>query len=126
MAIPAGRGSGGEDLPGQVSLGQLADVTRGSIDISLQDEDILIPRVSGSIEKLGTPIIIGGSQTSWPGNPDTFIHIRVSRVDVLFPRYLYYLLMHLNQSGQFQRIAQGSVQQFIRVRDVEAIALRLA
>jgi hypothetical protein len=113
-------------LLGQVKLGQLADVTRGNNDISLRTDDILIRRVSGSIGKLGEPVMIESGRTPWPGSPDTYIHIRVSRVDVLFPRYLYYLLQHLNQSGQFQRIAQGSVQQFIRVRDVEAIALRSA
>jgi len=52
------------------------------------------------------------------------IGIRVERTDLLLPDYLYYAMMHIHQSGQWQRIATGSLKLVnIRVSDVQKIEL---
>ena len=105
------------------SLGELCIVSKGSSCIELVSEDIVVSRVSGSIGSLGKSWVIGKGVDSWPGNPESCIHIRVVRRDILLPGYLYYLLEYLHSVGYFARLARGSVQQFIRVKDVRSIAL---
>ena len=105
------------------SLGELCIVSKGSSCIELVSEDIVISRVSGSIGSLGKSWVIGKGVDSWPGNPESLIHIRVVRKDVLLPGYLYYLFQYLHSVGYFSKLARGSVQQFIRVSDVRGIAL---
>ena len=106
------------------SLGELCIVSKGSCSIELVSEDIVVSRVSGSIGSLGKSWVVGSKGLdAWPGNPESCIHIRVVRHDILLPGYLYYLLQYLHSIGYFSRIARGSVQQFIRVSDVRDIAL---
>ena len=105
-------------------LGDLCVISRGSFSIELLVDDIIISRVSGSIGSLGKSWVIGSRGVdSWPGNPESLIHIRVVRKDVLLPGYLYYLIQYLHSVGYFRKLARGSVQQFIRVSDVKSIAL---
>jgi hypothetical protein len=106
------------------SLGELCIVSKGSSGIELVSEDIVVSRVSGSIGSLGKSWVVGSKGLdSWPGNPESCIHIRVVRRDILLPGYLYYLLKYLHSVGYFRKLARGSVQQFIRVSDVSGIAL---
>ena len=104
-------------------LDDLCVISRGSYGIELLVDDIIITRVSGSIESLGKSWVIGKGVDTWPGNPESLIHVRVVRKDVLLPGYLYYLLQYLHSCGYFKRLARGSVQQFIRVADVKRIAM---
>ena len=52
------------------------------------------------------------------------IGIRVERIDLLLPDYLFYALVALHQSGNWQRVATGTLSLVnIRVSDVRRIEL---
>jgi choline kinase len=52
------------------------------------------------------------------------IGIKVVRTDVLDPKYLYYVMMHLHNQGHFARIANGTTNLVnIRVEDIANIPL---
>lgn len=56
-------------------------------------------------------------------NPE-HIGVKVTRLDVLLPDYLYYCLMHLHQSKRWEPLATGTLELVnIRVADVRNIAL---
>jgi hypothetical protein len=56
-------------------------------------------------------------------NPE-HIGIRVERTDLLLPRYLFYVMAYLHQSGQWKQIATGTLSLVnIRVSDVRSIEL---
>jgi len=52
------------------------------------------------------------------------IGIKVNRIDLLLPDYLYYALMYVHQSKYWEPIATGSLSLVnIRVKDVQLIEL---
>lgn len=56
-------------------------------------------------------------------NPE-HIGIRVERIDLLLPDYLFYALEHLHQVGEWARLATGTLSLVnIRVSDVRRIEL---
>ncbi|WP_150573850.1 hypothetical protein [Pseudomonas fluorescens] len=56
-------------------------------------------------------------------NPE-HIGVRVNRTDLLLPDYLFYVLMHIHQSGEWKRVATGTLNLVnIRVSDVQRIEL---
>ncbi|SER26063.1 hypothetical protein SAMN04244573_03233 [Azotobacter beijerinckii] len=69
----------------------------------------------GSAERCGEPVRVFNSE---------HIGIRVNRTDILLPDYLYYAMMHIHQSGHWQRLATGTLSLVnIRVSDVRRIEL---
>lgn len=56
-------------------------------------------------------------------NPE-HIGIRVDRIDLLLPDYLFYALTHVHTSGHWEQIATGTLSLVnIRVSDVRSIEL---
>lgn len=52
------------------------------------------------------------------------IGIKVNRTDILLPDYLYYVLKAIHQSGEWEKIATGTLDLVnIRVSDVQTIEL---
>ena len=52
------------------------------------------------------------------------IGVRVEQTGLILPDYLYYVFVHLHQSGQWKPLASGSLQLVhIRTEDVKNIAL---
>jgi len=50
------------------------------------------------------------------------IGVKVIRTDILNPQYLYYMFMHLQQSGKFIPYAYGSLNlKNIRISDIKSI-----
>lgn len=69
----------------------------------------------GSAERCGEPVR--------EFNPE-HIGIRIERLDILLPDYLYYVFMHIHQCGHWQRLATGTLSLVnIRVSDVRRIEL---
>jgi len=69
----------------------------------------------GSVEKVGEPVRVF--------NPE-HIGIRVERVDLLLPDYLFYALLAIHQQGLWQQVATGTLSLVnIRVSDVRSIEL---
>lgn len=69
----------------------------------------------GSAERCGEPVR--------EFNPE-HIGIRVHRLDLLLPDYLFYALMHLHSIGTWKRLATGTLSLVnIRVSDVRSIEL---
>jgi len=69
----------------------------------------------GSAERCGEPVRVF--------NPE-HIGIRVTRTDILLPDYLYYVMMHIHQSGHWKRLARGTLNLVnIRVSDILTIEL---
>ena len=56
-------------------------------------------------------------------NPE-HIGIKVHRIDILLPDFLFYALRHIHQSGHWKRLAVGTLSLVnIRVSDVRRITL---
>jgi hypothetical protein len=56
-------------------------------------------------------------------NPE-HIGIRVERIDILLPDYLYYVFMHIHSTKHWEQIATGTLSLVnIRVSDVQNIEL---
>lgn len=56
-------------------------------------------------------------------NPE-HIGVRVERIDLLLPDYLYAVLLHIHSTGQWEPLATGSLSLVnIRVSDVKKITL---
>lgn len=52
------------------------------------------------------------------------IGVKVERLDLIIPDYLYYVMMHLHNVGYFRRRCHGTLKlQHIRISDVEKIKL---
>lgn len=69
----------------------------------------------GSKERCGEPVR--------EFNPE-HIGIRINRTDLLLPDYLFYALMHIHQSGQWEAVVTGTLSLVnIRVSDVRQIVL---
>ncbi|QLI80834.1 hypothetical protein HZU75_04410 [Chitinibacter fontanus] len=52
------------------------------------------------------------------------IGIKVERIDLLLPDYLYYVFKHIHSTGHWQQIATGTLSLVnIRVSDVQRIEL---
>ena len=52
------------------------------------------------------------------------IGIKVIQTDVLDPQYLYYVFMHLQQSGKFIPLAHGTLKlKNISIRDIKSISI---
>ena len=69
----------------------------------------------GSAERCGEPVR--------EFNPE-HIGIRVNRIDILLPDYLFYVLVHIHQVGYWKTIATGTLSLVnIRVSDVRQIEL---
>lgn len=69
----------------------------------------------GSAERCGEPTRIY--------NPE-HIGIRVDRTDILLPDFLFYAMVHIHQSGYWERLATGTLDLVnIRVSDVRSIEL---
>lgn len=69
----------------------------------------------GSAERCGEPVRAF--------NPE-HIGIRVERIDLLLPDYLFYALAHIHQSGTWKQLVTGTLSLVnIRVSDVRSIEL---
>ena len=69
----------------------------------------------GSAERCGEPVR--------EFNPE-HIGIRVNRIDILLPDYLFYALVHIHQVGYWKTIATGTLSLVnIRVSDVRQTEL---
>lgn len=54
-------------------------------------------------------------------NPE-HIGVKVVRTDLINPQYLYYVFMHLQQSGKFVNLAHGTLKlKHISISDVKSI-----
>lgn len=85
-----------------------------------QENDILLMRV-GSKKSVGRPHIVRGDRSDLPHNTIT---IRLNPDQQYFdPNYLYYWFQMIHGQGFFQRLSQGSCQQFIRNRDIANIQI---
>ena len=52
------------------------------------------------------------------------IGVKVIQTDVLDPQYLYYVFMHLQQSGKFIPLAHGTLRlKNISLRDIKSISI---
>jgi hypothetical protein len=52
------------------------------------------------------------------------IGVKVIQTDVLSPQYLYYVFMHLQQSGRFIPFAHGTLKlKNISIRDIKSISV---
>jgi hypothetical protein len=52
------------------------------------------------------------------------IGVKVIQTDVLSPQYLYYVFMHLQQSGRFIPLAHGTLKlKNISIRDIKSISI---
>lgn len=52
------------------------------------------------------------------------IGVRVDRLDLLLPDYLFYAMVHIHQTGEWKRLATGTLALVnIRVSDVRRIEL---
>ncbi|HFQ9467595.1 TPA: hypothetical protein ACHTH4_004807 [Escherichia coli] len=92
---------------------ELQDVA--TIATNYPDADFWIVR-RGSVDRVGEP--------TYTFNPE-HIGVKVHRTDLLLPRYLYYCLMHIHQSGMWKQRATGSLALVnIRVSDIKHIALK--
>lgn len=100
-----------------MKLYDLADISITGED-TLPD-DILLQRV-GTVGTVGRPFM--GDDPTAPLNT-----IRVRLTDhgktLVIPKYLYYMLTALHMQGYFKSLAVGSVQQAIRVPDIQDIRL---
>ena len=69
----------------------------------------------GSLESIGQPV-----KTFSPYH----IGVRVQQTGLILPDYLFYVFMHLHQSGQWRPLAHGTLELVhIRTEDVRNIAL---
>ena len=91
---------------------KLQDVA--TISTNMKDADFWIVR-RGSLKTVGKPLR--------EFNPE-HIGIKVLRTDLLLPDYLFYCMMHLHSSQQWEPLATGSLSLVnIRVSDVQRITL---
>jgi hypothetical protein len=69
----------------------------------------------GSAERCGEPVRVFNLE---------HIGIRIERLDLLLPDYLFYALKHVHHSGLWRQIATGTLSLVnIRVSDVRSIEL---
>jgi hypothetical protein len=69
----------------------------------------------GSAERCGEPVRVFNLE---------HIGIRIERLDLLLPDYLFYALKHVHHSGHWRQIATGTLSLVnIRVSDVRSIEL---
>jgi hypothetical protein len=69
----------------------------------------------GSAERCGEPVRVFNTE---------HIGIRIERLDLLIPDYLFYALKHVSQSGHWAQVATGTLSLVnIRVSDVRSIEL---
>lgn len=91
---------------------KLQDVAK--ISTNAPDADFWIVR-RGTIKAVGKPTYVFNFE---------HIGVKVIRTDILLPEYLYYCLMHLHSSGQWETLATGSLSLVnIRVSDIKHIGL---
>ncbi len=84
------------------------------IKINFKEADFWVVR-RGSIETVGS--------VSRIFNPEHF-GVKVIRIDILVPDYLYYAIMHLHSTGQFKMLCHGTLSLVnIRVDDLKDIKL---
>lgn len=89
-----------EDQESPSKMGHLLKV-----GTKMEDADFWITR-RGSIDKVGHP--------SRDYNPEHF-GVKVTRPDLLDPRYAYYMFQHLATSGHFRQFADG-VTNLVNIR----------
>lgn len=76
---------------------RLTDVA--TINTNMAAADFWIVR-RGSIETIGTPVK--------QFNPE-HIGIRVFRIDILIPEYLFFAMTHLHTQGMYKPLARGTL-----------------
>lgn len=91
----------------------LSDVA--TIRVNFPEADFWLVR-RGSLKTVGKPV-------------DSFysehIGIKVTRTDLLLPRFLWYCMEHLHKSNQWEQLATGTLELVnIRISDVKNIRLR--
>ncbi|MEN4758289.1 hypothetical protein ACOMYX_19530 (plasmid) [Pantoea agglomerans] len=92
---------------------RLQDVAK--VSVNLPDADFWIVR-RGTVKAVGEP--------TYTFNPE-HIGIKVTRTEVVLPRYLYYCLMHIHAKGMWENLATGTLTLVnIRVSDIKHIALK--
>lgn len=86
------------------------------IGTNMQDADFWITR-RGSIDRVGHP--------SKDFNKEHF-GVKVTRPDILDPRYAYYMMMHVANTGHYKQHAVGSTNLVnIRAEHITNIPLKL-
>jgi len=94
------------------SAAKLRDVA--TVKTNFPDADFWLQR-SGSVDTVGKP--------SRDFNPDS-IGIKVTATDVLDPKYLYYVFMHLHQKGMWKQHTVGALKLVhIRTSDVANLGI---
>jgi hypothetical protein len=87
-----------------------------TVKVDFPDADFWIQRV-GDLDTVGT---VKDQYTKF------YIGVKVNRTDILDPRYLKYVMMHLKNQGHFRKIAGGMGGRFnIRVSDIANLKLKM-
>ena len=87
------------------------------MSVGMPDADFWVRR-SGQLKTLGEP--------SKQFDPDK-IGIKVTATTIIDPNYLYYVFMHLQNRGEFAKLATGSTGlQHIKIRDLAKIPFALS
>lgn len=91
---------------------KLSDVS--TIRVNFPEAHFWIVR-RGSVERVGEPSRVFNSE---------HIGIKVDRIDILLPDYLFYAMLAIHQQGSWKQIATGTLSLVnIRVSDVRRIEL---
>ena len=92
-----------------MTLGDLCE-----FKINFPEADFWLVR-KGSDKTVGMPVKEFDSER---------IGVKVIQTDVLDPQYLYYVFMHLQQSGKFIPLANGTLKlKNISIRDIKSISI---
>jgi hypothetical protein len=92
-----------------MTLGDLCE-----FKINFPEADFWLVR-KGSDKTVGMPVKEFDSER---------IGVKVIQTDVLDPQYLYYVFMHLQQSGKFIPLAHGTLRlKNISIRDIKSISV---
>lgn len=92
-----------------MTLGDLCE-----FKINFPEADFWLVR-KGSDKTVGMPVKEFDSER---------IGVKVIQTDVLDPQYLYYVFMHLQQSGKFIPLAHGTLRlKNISIRDIKSISI---
>ena len=92
-----------------MTLGDLCE-----FKINFPEADFWLVR-KGSDKTVGMPVKEFDSER---------IGVKVIQTDVLDPQYLYYVFMHLQQSGKFIPLAHGTLKlKNISIRDIKSISI---
>lgn len=111
-AVRNGLGLESQQLQENVRPQQLGDLV--NMQLGMEDADFWV-EYRGSVDTIGRP-----SKQYGPKK----LGIKVTRTDVLDPRYLYYVFEHLFNQGKFRQFAKGATNLVnLRVDDIKRIPI---